>query len=82
MCVFSMICVVLKVSVRVSSGGVSTPDDNSNGGKVAMLESRRLCSLSMWAVVAKMFSVSGSVNEETIVGSGSSVFSKVDVTVM
>lgn len=51
-------------------------------GKVAMLESRRLCSLSMCVVLARMFSVNGSVKVGAIVGSGSSVFSNVDVTVM
>lgn len=47
-----------------------------------MLESSRLCSLSMCAVVANMFSVNGSVRIDVDVGSGSRLFSNVDVTVM
>lgn len=82
MCVLSIICVVLNVSVSVSSGGVSTSFDKSIGGNVAILESSRLCSRSMCAVVAKIFSVNGSVRLGVMVGSGSMVFSNVDVTVM
>lgn len=51
-------------------------------GRVAIDESRRLCSLSMCEVGARIFSVSGSVRTEVAVGSGSRVFSKVEVTVI
>lgn len=74
---------MLKVSVSVSSGGVSASLVKYSGGSVAMLESKRLCSLSIWVVGARIFSVSGSFGfVGTIVGSGSRLFSKVDVTVM
>lgn len=82
MCVLSMICVVLNVSVSVSNGGVSVSAPNVMAGSVAILESNKLCSLSMWDVFARMFSVSGSVKVAEMVGSGSSVFSNVEVTVM
>lgn len=81
-CVLSITCVVLNVSVSVSKGGVSASDAKRIGGSVAMLESNKLCSLSMCDVDAKIFSVNGSDNVGFIVvGSGSKLLSYVEVTV-
>uniref|UniRef100_A0A182QBF5 Uncharacterized protein n=1 Tax=Anopheles farauti TaxID=69004 RepID=A0A182QBF5_9DIPT len=71
--------VLVAVTKRVTCGGVSVSSPRAIGGSVAMLESSRLLSLSMCVVVARMFSVSGSVSEGVMVAvSCSNTFSMVE----
>jgi hypothetical protein len=88
MCVLRRSCVVLNVSVNVSSGGVSASPASPIGGSVAILESKgRLLSFSYPGaiVLARMFSVRGSVAVELIMTELSvlsRIFSNVEVTVI